>query len=120
LLRLCVGTTIGVVLLVFGECTAYYKLARGFSQAPPTAGASDEREPWATQYAQEFPQAERVQYKPYVVWRRAPFTGKTINIDSDGLRKTYYTACDQDAYTIWMFGDSGLWGAGLPDWETIP
>ena len=122
LVRLCICTTIVVGLLVFVECVAYYKLARALSQ-PQQSTDSDttpEGESWALQYAHEFPMAERVQYKPYVVWRRAPFSGKTINIDSDGLRKTYYTVCDDDAYTIWMFGDSGLWGAGSPDWETIP
>jgi hypothetical protein len=118
--RFCFCTTVGVALLIFGEFAAYYKLARALCPQVVGASAADEKESWAAQYAQEFPMAERVQYKPYVVWRRAPFSGKTINIDPEGVRKTYYTVCDNDAYVIWMFGDSGLWGAGSPDWETIP
>jgi lysophospholipase L1-like esterase len=36
------------------------------------------------------------------------------------LRKTYHSHCDGDAYLIWMFGNSGLWGYATPDWQTIP
>jgi len=120
--RLCVCITAFVGLLLAGEFAASYKIAHSTQapsqeQGPQSIYAS---EAWASQYWREFASADRVQYKPYVLWRRAPFSGRTINVDSDGIRKTHYTTCDPNAYTIWMFGDSALWGAGSPDWETIP
>jgi lysophospholipase L1-like esterase len=120
--RLCVCITAFVVLLLAGEVAASYKIAHSSNvpaqeQGPRSIYAS---ETWTSQYRREFAASDRVQYKPYVLWRRAPFSGTTINLDSDGIRKTYYTSCDPNAYTIWMFGDSALWGAGSPDWETIP
>lgn len=117
----CVAVFAG--LLILGECAAYYKLAHFSSHPPPVEQGPQSiyaSEAWAPQYWREWPAAERVQYKPYVLWRRAQFSGATINVDSEGIRKTYYTTCNPNAYTIWMFGDSALWGAGSPDWETIP
>jgi hypothetical protein len=37
------------------------------------------------------------------------------------VRRTVPSDCaDEKAYTIWMFGGSTMWGAGVPDWLTIP
>jgi lysophospholipase L1-like esterase len=43
-----------------------------------------------------------------------------ISINEDGVRRTLHTRCDNQTFTIWMFGDSVMWGAGAPDTETIP
>jgi hypothetical protein len=55
-----------------------------------------------------------------VLWRRAPYRGETISIDGDGVRQTLHTQCDDKTFTIWMYGDSVMWGAGAPDGGTIP
>jgi hypothetical protein len=119
--RLCVCIVIGFVIIGIGEGIAYYWLKHGSSNGAHSIPASIYKsEAWAAQYEREWPKAEQVQYEPYVVWRRAAFSGKTINVDAAGIRKTWYTSCQEGAPTIWMFGDSALWGAGSPDWETIP
>lgn len=71
-------------------------------------------------YWQEFEQSNRVLYHQYVLWRRAPFHGEMISIDPNGVRQTTNTRCDGETFTIWMFGDSVMWGAGTVDGETIP
>jgi len=54
------------------------------------------------------------------VWRRAPFTGKYINVDENGLRRTVNPECSPGSRQIWAFGASTLWGMGAPDDKTIP
>ena len=76
--------------------------------------------PAERQYWKEFKQANKVTYHPWVLWRRKPYDGQFISIDQDGIRRTLHTQCDDKAFTIWMFGDSVMWGAGAPDADTIP
>jgi hypothetical protein len=71
------------------------------------------------EYWKEFEQANKVTYHPYVLWRRQAYRGDAISIDQNGVRRTLNTQCDGKRYTIWMFGDSVMWGAGSPDGETI-
>jgi hypothetical protein len=76
---------------------------------------------WASVYWRELKEmTDHLQYQSYVIWRRAPFAGQTINVDASGIRKTYYSSCDAGSYNIWIFGNSSLWGTGVPDWDTIP
>jgi len=79
------------------------------------AGASaSEREYW-----RQFDAAGRFTYKPYVLWPRKPSRGSMISVSEDGIRRTSHTECNDRSFTIWMFGDSNLWGAGATDDETI-
>jgi hypothetical protein len=121
LLRFCVAVTLGLILLLVGEIGAYL---RGIEnqhsmepdlQAAAVQGNADEREYWKEQEP-----AQKVQYEPYVLWRRAPFNGRAILIDAAGIRRTLHTHCDASTFTAWMFGDSVMWGWGSPDSETIP
>src|SRR5206468_7676451 len=48
---------------------------------------------WVPQYWREFKLSQKTQYLSYVVWRRAPFTGATINIDDAGIRRTPGAVC---------------------------
>src|SRR5262245_3671445 len=75
---------------------------------------------WAPQYWREFKLSRKTQYQSYVVWRRAPFTGATINIDHAGLRRTPGAVCGAGSYKVFTFGGSQMWGTGSPDWGTIP
>ena len=77
-------------------------------------------ESWAPTYWREEVAAFNVLYEPYVLWKRAPYQGETITIDEDGLRRTTHSQCTAQNYTIWTFGGSTMWGAGSPDWLTIP
>jgi hypothetical protein len=119
--RLSMGVAMVTVLLVLGECASYFWLLHSVRRtARITAHSASSGASWAAQYATESSASDRMQYKPYVVWRHAAFSGETINVDSDGIRKTSYSSCENGSPVIWMFGDAALWGAGAPDGETIP
>lgn len=115
-----VGVT--VILLVATEGLSRFALrASGWVnrhvQPPPSQYAG---KPWVDALQRETAAAERYQYHPYVIWRRAPYEGQQLVIDSNGLRRTLHTACGEGALNIFMFGGSALWGSGSPDWGTIP
>lgn len=74
--------------------------------------------PWAKKHFYEKAQIE-TSYYDFVVWKHNKFDGETINIDSEGFRKTYGSTSN-DIHDIWMFGGSTLWGAGSDDFSTIP
>ena len=121
--RLCVAVTLGVVLLGAVEFYAYRRYLPAARDVMEPAvklelaegGSAAERRYW-----KEFEQANKVSYHQYVLWRRAPYQGEVLSINQDGVRRTLHTQCDDKTFTIWMFGDSVMWGAGAPDDETIP
>ncbi len=122
--RLCFSCCFTLLLLLLIETGSYLVLRTRGYRHPHEILASDssiyQRERWAHQYWQEAFEATKFSYEPYVVWKQLPFAGQTINIEGDQRRKTLNSTCGGDAYTIWMFGGSTMWGTGSPDWETIP
>lgn len=58
-------------------------------------------------------------YESYYAWRRPETKGETINIDADGLRRTYESD-GSPTKTIAFFGGSTTWGTGADDFSTIP
>lgn len=66
--------------------------------------------------------ADRVAWRPYVYYRRQPFAGAYITVDSNGLRRTMAPARSDGGPTrdILVFGASPMWGTNLPDSATIP
>ena len=121
--RLCVAVTLAVILLGAVELYSYrhYLPAARDVMEPAVkldlaqGGSGAEREYW-----KEHEESNQVTYQPYVLWRRAPYQGELISIDQDGVRRTLHTQCDDKTFTIWMFGDSVMWGTGAADGETIP
>jgi hypothetical protein len=133
--RFCVAVTLAVLLLVAVEFYSYRRyLPAGQDVMEPAVkldlaegGTAAEREYW-----KEFEQANKVTYHQYVLWRRAPYQGEAISINQDGVRRTLHTQCGDNnndnananakdkTFTVWMFGDSVMWGSGSPDAETIP
>lgn len=81
---------------------------------------ADQKQPWAAKYRKDAQAEWNVEFEPYVGWKAKPYQGEAVVIDSDGTRRTFNSHCGRDAYTIWMFGGSTLWGEEAPDWETIP
>jgi hypothetical protein len=122
-MRLCVAVTLGVALLAGVELYSYqrYRHAGGDVLEPAVKldlaehGNASNREYW-----KEYEQSNKVLYHQYVLWRRAPYQGEFITIDREGVRRTLHTQCDDTTFTIWIFGDSVMWGAGSADGETIP
>jgi hypothetical protein len=79
---------------------------------------------WVNDYFNEFHSSYITEWKPYIYWRRKPFTGKYINIDQQGIRYTKQWTFPknetQRVIKIFMFGGSTLWGTGARDDYTIP
>lgn len=121
-LKFCVAVTIGVGMLIAGELVAYFKYSAhphesiDFAMREVTPNTS----PSQREYWKEFKESNQIEYYPYVLWRRQPYRGEQINVSSAGIRRTLHSQCDGHEFTIWMFGDSTMWGAGAPDAETIP
>jgi hypothetical protein len=123
LARLCVAVTLGVMLLVGVELFSYFRYRRVVHEDLEPAArldADDNETPAERQYWREFDQSNKVTYHQYVLWRRLPYAGQTISINADGVRRTLHTQCDDKTFTIWMFGDSVMWGSGTTDEDTIP
>ena len=77
---------------------------------------------WGQTYWDDLRQLEELgfRYKPFAVWEQFPFQSQTINmLDSGDIRKTTGAKCGPNAYRIFMFGGSTMWGLGSPDWGTI-
>ena len=121
--RLCVAVTLCVVVLAAVEFYSYrrYLPVAGDQMEPVVKlDLAQGATPAERKYWQEFEQANKVTYHEYVLWRRQPYNGEAISIDPNGVRRTLNTRCDDHTFTIWMFGDSVMWGSGSPDAETIP
>lgn len=122
-MRICIAVTFGVLLLAAVEFYAfrrYLPAAKDVMEPAVKLELSQNESPAEREYWKEFEQANKVTYHPYVLWRRQPYQGEAISIDENGVRRTSHTRCDDTTFTIWMFGDSVMWGAGAPDEETIP
>jgi lysophospholipase L1-like esterase len=74
---------------------------------------------WAQIYWREAPGAENYRYRPFVLWRHRQFNGETVNINKEGIRQTPGADCNTEAFKVFIFGGSTMWGWGSPDWETI-
>ncbi len=70
-------------------------------------------------FAKEFAEARKMTLHPHYMWKTKPYTGKYVNIDEDGHRKTIKNP-DPEAKKVFMLGGSTLWGEGSPDDGTIP
>jgi hypothetical protein len=62
------------------------------------------------------------EYFDFIGWRRQPYSGKTITVDSAGIRRTLQVDADPglDTRSIGFFGGSTMWGTGVDDRNTIP
>jgi len=84
------------------------------------AGGSMELPPGAPRlYEDENPTGQ--EWRPYVYWRTQAHSGRYMNVDADGLRRTWNPAPgDADAMRVFMFGASTLLGFKVRDDYTVP
>lgn len=76
---------------------------------------------WYDEYLKEEKDVERLEWYPYVYWRRAAYQGQYINIDANGIRSSWNPATGStNPLKIFVFGGSTLWGVGARDEYTIP
>ena len=113
---------LGLAILLFGvlEAGAWLVLLGvrwvEESSEPPgdwRAGADTYTDPsWVEAYYREFRRSDVLRWRPYVYWRKKPYRGQYINVDSSGLRITPGpTSRDRGsgrALRIFMFGGSTL------------
>jgi hypothetical protein len=60
-------------------------------------------------------------WRPFVYYRRRPFLGRHVTVDSLGRRRTVQAhAPGVPTRDVFVFGGSPMWGSGLPDSATIP
>ncbi len=123
-----VGQTLSVVvlntLLILGACegaTFFLNHRNRYVVDSKAYLPYYQTQDWASKYWQSHARAfEQTRYEPYVVWRTAPFSSETINIDARGIRKTPGAQCGPTSYQVFAFGGSTMLGFGSPDWGTIP
>jgi len=115
-----------VLLLGFLELASFVAMrvlrASVFEETPAARMlAAYKGEKWAPALGREEKEARQFyNYQPYTVWRSRPYRGEAFNLDENGMRRTYFSHCDANQFTIWMFGGSTMRGNGSPDWGTIP
>lgn len=117
-----------IVIFAFLDLGArvLYDLRDSFFAEPKTALDPRSKSPyyrsqsWAPQYWREFSASRASRYAPYVLWRRSPIRGETININEQGIRLTPGADCVAGSFKVFAFGGSTMWGTGSPDWATIP
>jgi lysophospholipase L1-like esterase len=129
---LVIITAIGACFLALIEIGAWI-LNPGRYENPPdvTADAwmySDAIAPrdtvWLKEFVDEFCRSYHAHWTSYVYYRRDPFVGKHITVDSNGIRSTVQPDVRAPAGTrparIFLFGGSTMWGTGSRDGGTIP
>jgi hypothetical protein len=114
-----------LVILVAAElaCRLAGRLwARPAELWPPREAAAEvyPNADWLDDYRQEF-RTTRVEWHSYVYWRRQPCQGRWINVDQQGIRRTWNAPDDgKPRPRIFLFGGSTMWGSGGRDDYTIP
>jgi hypothetical protein len=123
-----VGITLIVLILTELGFRAIFAFRDRLSAATlPDRRVLDEgydRAIWSIEHYRELESLED-RWQPYVYFRQKPFRGKTIAIDSEGLRATWQPPSrppidDRPRVKLLMLGGSSLWGFGARDDQTIP
>lgn len=107
-------------ILEIGLCITSFviKLVKGEWKLSLSAYKDKE---WAKAFWKERSQI-RYTYEPYVAWKGQEYHGKYINIDSQGVRKTWNPKDlhGKENGIIYVFGGSTVFGFGARDDYTIP
>lgn len=114
----------GVALLLGVALEGLYRLqgslrraARAARAAP--AEAPETASPWMPAFVAEQRRSHTLAWRPFVYFRRLPFAGTFITVDSSRRRVTPQLA-RLDAPAVYLFGGSTLFGTFQRDEATIP
>jgi lysophospholipase L1-like esterase len=119
---------LGSVLLILVVIELAYRGQSGIRSALRSAkGPGVVRSPyadsaWFPPYNREYVATFHEHWKPFVYFRRGPFHGSYINVDSLGHRRTVNglaAAPASDTVRVFFFGGSTMWGTNLRDSATI-
>jgi hypothetical protein len=120
LIDVCIIVTITLAMLVGLELAA-----RLLSYADERNSREDvwsltvQKQEWGKQYLVD-DAGTSWRHATYVEFREKPYTSPTINVDSEGRRRVPGSCERENAFTIWTFGGSTMFGYGAPDQFTIP
>ena len=117
-----VWLAIGLILLVFFILELILSLffhLRSINSADSLLKFESDKGP-VIDFEKELQASSEMVWHPYDSWRRKPFSGNSINIDQNGIRKTWNSNLSSKPLTIFMFGGSTVWGEGVADHSTIP
>jgi len=124
-------TAVAVGILLFVELGAWILLPGRYEDPPAvTADAwiySDalprQDTVWMKEFVDEFCRSYHAHWTPYLYFKRDPFVGKHINVDSNGIRYTPRPSRPEidvrRPKRIFLFGGSTMWGTGARDSGTI-
>jgi lysophospholipase L1-like esterase len=117
--------TVGITLLALAVLEGVARVAWAARAEPPDRriGAdSYPPEPWVAQMFAENRACSHVRWESYVYWRRTACSGKYVNVDEAGLRRTWSAPAQpgRRPLRIFFFGGSATWGTGVRDEHTIP
>jgi hypothetical protein len=84
------------------------------------AAAPESTAPWMREYLAEERRSQSLAWRPYVYFRRVPFAGHFITVDSAGRRVTVQSPTRAGAPEVFLFGGSTLFGTFQRDSATIP
>lgn len=74
----------------------------------------------AARHFREFEYLE-TEYRSFIAWSRAPFSGETITINAAGDRvHPELSESTNTPASVYFFGGSTIWGTGVLDDQTIP
>ncbi len=116
LLGVCILLLIGIeILFTLAAKTGNPPSSNPRLEADCFAGAD-----WAAGYFAELQQMNE-DWHPVTYWRMRPFSGKYINIDGSGIRRTWNPDFSGGGkpFRIFTFGGSTMWGVGCRDDFTI-
>jgi lysophospholipase L1-like esterase len=114
--------TITVVFLIIGHYLIgfAFSVMTSFSEDPRGTSPAYADYPDRKGFWKEQQKVQKVHFEPYYHWRQFEYSGKFINIDAKGVRKTVKDPNVKGGKKVFMFGGSTLWGHGSPDESTIP
>lgn len=124
------GMCLGLFVLV--ELTGWLIVPGRYRNPPPvTADAwmysdalTGRDTVWLKEFVDEFCRSYTARWTSYLYFRRVPFSGRHINVDSSGRRCTPQFGEDQGNGRrnprAFLLGGSTMWGTGARDSNTIP
>ena len=76
---------------------------------------------WAEEYWREYNNSGN-EYRPFILWDRKKFSGRWINVNDNGVRRTWNPVfpVGVNPRIVYVFGGSTVWGTGARDDYTIP
>jgi lysophospholipase L1-like esterase len=121
---LMLGITLALVIVAELVLGAIYRArdSRHTVENYKTHSDAFANSPWASDYFDEDHKAAILDWHSYVYWRLRPFHGRYVNVDENGIRRTWQSpdSAAAGALNVFVLGGSTTWGNGSRDDHTVP